>query len=266
MYSQCRYGLIFLICASIFIGSTNAQAIEEVDLELVFLADASGSIDDDEIRFQRSGYGAAIIHPDVLGAIAKGPRQRIAVTYIEWGDSENQNIVVAWSIIDSRKSAERFAGKLKQAPRLAYGRNAIGSALAFAHKLIETNQINGFRRVIDFSGDSANNWSGPPISTTREAVLAAGIVINGLAVLCRDCNGRPVLYDLEQAFAEKIVGGPASFVITAENKKNFADAVRRKMILEIGSGPDKASGKNRFAAAVKNNLRSSGRWEENKTK
>jgi hypothetical protein len=48
-----------------------AQPAESVDLELVLLADASGSIDNAEIRFQREGYAAAITHPDVLWAIAQ---------------------------------------------------------------------------------------------------------------------------------------------------------------------------------------------------
>ena len=45
------------------------SAAEEVDLELVILADASRSIDNAEILFQRQGYTDAITHPDVLGAI-----------------------------------------------------------------------------------------------------------------------------------------------------------------------------------------------------
>ncbi|MEM8742751.1 MAG: DUF1194 domain-containing protein, partial [Pseudomonadota bacterium] len=73
--------------------------------------------------------------------------------------------------------------------------------------------------------------------TARAEVLAAGITINGLAVLCRSCSGRPVSYDLEAAFAERIVGGPGAFVITADSAETFADAVRRKLILEI-SGMD----------------------------
>ena len=49
-----------------------ASAAEAVDLELVLLADASRSIDDGEIRFQRRGYAAALTHPHVLRAIANG--------------------------------------------------------------------------------------------------------------------------------------------------------------------------------------------------
>ncbi len=211
-----------------------ALASQEVDVELVFLADASGSIDDAEIKFQRRGYAEAIVHPDVLSAIDKGLLQKIAVTYVEWGDSGSQEVVVPWTIIDGLESAKNFASALEKTPRLAFGPNAIGSAIAFGQKLIEGNDLKGLRKVIDFSGDSANNWNGISIAEARKSALEAGIVINGLAILCRDCNGRPVLYDLEKAFAEQIIGGPASFVVTADNMESFAGAVRRKMILEIG--------------------------------
>ncbi len=214
-----------------------ASANQEVDVELVFLADASGSIDDAEIKFQRRGYAEAIVHPDVLNAIAKGLLQKIAVTYVEWGDSQSQEVVVPWTIIDGLESAKNFAAALEKTPRLAFGPNAIGSAIAFGQKLIEENDLKGLRRVIDFSGDSANNWNGISIAEARKSALEAGIIINGLAILCRDCNGRPVLYDLEKAFAEQIIGGPASFVVTADNMESFAGAVRRKMILEIGLRP-----------------------------
>ncbi|MCZ6610544.1 MAG: DUF1194 domain-containing protein [Alphaproteobacteria bacterium] len=38
---------------------------------------------------------------------------------------------------------------------------------------------------------------------------------------------------LEDAFAATIIGGPGSFVITADGGASFAKAVRRKLILEI---------------------------------
>ncbi|NNE23261.1 MAG: DUF1194 domain-containing protein, partial [Rhizobiales bacterium] len=48
-----------------------------------------------------------------------------------------------------------------------------------------------------------------------------------------DCSGRPVSYNLEEAFLSQIIGGPGSFVITVDGRKSFARAVRRKLILEI---------------------------------
>jgi len=209
----------------------------EVDLELVLLADATGSIDDAEIRFQRQGYANAITDPAVLAAIRSTAYGRIAVTYVEWGDLHSQDVVVDWTLIDSEESAAAFADALLVPPRRARGRNAIGAALLFGQALIESNAIQGFRRVIDLSADSANNWNGPDIASARAQVLGAGITINGLAVLCRYCSGRPVDYDLEAAFRTGIVGGPGAFVVTADSPATFSDAVRRKLVLEIAGGP-----------------------------
>ena len=220
-----------LFLAALLAIAAPAQATESVALELVLLADATGSIDAAEIRFQREGYAEAITHPDVLDAISfTGP---IAVTYVEWGDADSQDTVAGWTVVEDAASAAAFAKALLEPPRRAFGRNAIGSALLYGKEAIETNGYEGDRKVIDLSADSANNWYGPPIHEAREAVLDAGIVINGLAVLCRSCSGRPVSYDLEEAFEERIIGGPNSFVVTADSAETFADAVRRKLILEI---------------------------------
>ena len=215
-----------------------AAELKEVDVELVFLVDASNSIDDAELRFQRQGYGAAITHPDVLNAIASGLRGQIAVTLVEWADAENQDIVVPWTVIDGARTAEGFRDRLLKARRRAIGSNAIGDALNLAQTLIETNAFAGTRRIIDFSADSANNWSGMPIATARDRALAAGTTINGLAILCLDvdCSGRPVDYNLEEAFSSRITGGPGNFVLTVDSRGDFAAAVRKKLILELAGG------------------------------
>lgn len=226
-------GLV-LVFALMFSLTPRAGAQQSVDLELVLLADASRSIDDTEIRFQRRGYASAITHPDVLSAIGFGFLRKIAVTYVEWGDETSQDVVVPWTIIDGPESAARFAEDLMAAPRRAYGPNSIGSAIAIAHALIDGNGIAGTRRVIDFSGDSAYTQGGVSVIEARARALDAGIIINGLAILCRTCEtGRPGGYDLESAFRTMITGGPGSFVVTADNRQSFATAVRRKMILEI---------------------------------
>lgn len=227
--------IAFAQAAAVVLIASVAYADDDVDLELVLLADASRSIDNAEILFQRRGYADAITHSDVLSAIEQGFRQKIAITYVEWGEASSQEVVVPWTIIDGKASATAFASALLDAPRLAFGPNAIGNALAAAQALIEGNDVDAFRRVIDFSGDSANSFGGVPIAAARASALNADIVINGLAILCRqdDCSGRPNAYDLEDAFAKTIVGGPGSFVVTVDGPSSFADAVRRKLILEI---------------------------------
>jgi Protein of unknown function (DUF1194) len=211
-----------------------AQPLERVDLELVLLADATGSIDDTEIRLQRQGYAEAMLDPQVLWAIDNGGAEgRIAVAYVEWAAAQSQDVVVDWMVVEDEASARAFGERLMAAPRRAYGSNAIGAALLKGLELIEENRLDGWRKVIDLSGDSSWNPMGPTIAHARDAVLGAGVVINGLAILCRRCSGRPNAYDLEAAFAETIIGGPASFVVRADGDERFAEAVRKKLLLEI---------------------------------
>ena len=214
-----------------------AAAQEQVDLELVLLQDASRSIDDVEIKLQRDGYAAGMTHPDVLDTILGGYYRRIVVTYVEWGDETSQEIVVPWTIIDGPKAAAAFARKLRTTPRLASGPNAIGSAIAKGHALIESNSYKGTRKVIDFSGDSSWGGGGVYVHVARAAALADGIIINGLAILCRNCSGRPADLDLELAFETMIIGGPGAFVVTADGNTSFAKAVLRKLLLEVAAAP-----------------------------
>ncbi len=204
---------------------------EDVDLELVLLADASGSISEDEIRFQREGYARAITDARVLATIDGTAYQAIAVTYVEW--AANTAVVVDWMRIDGPASASVFAGRLLDPPRQAYGRNAIGSALLDAKRMIEQNDFEGWRKVIDFSGDSPNSYSGPSIAEARAQVLAAGITINGLPILCRFCDTASRFPDLGRIYEERIIGGRGAFVVTAASEEDLADAIIRKLILEI---------------------------------
>ena len=220
----------FVLTITLVLLCSFARA-EEVDLELVLLADASGSISEDEIQFQRQGYADAITDPRVLSAIAGTLYGSIAVTYVEW--ASNTEVVVDWTKIDGAESAGRFAQSLRNRPRMAYGRNAIGTALLSGKQLIENNQFVGWRRIIDFSGDSPNSYSGPSIAEARQAVINAGITINGLPILCRFCD-TPLRYaNLAEIYERQIIGGPGAFVVTAKSEDDLANAIRRKLILEI---------------------------------
>ena len=224
------------IAFALFAAPVFAQDRVEVGLELVLLADASGSIDQGELEFQRQGYAEAIQDPMVLDAIESSLYGNIAITYVEW--ATNQAVVADWSIVDGADSAKVFADAILAPPRQAFGRNAIGSALLEGKRLIEENDIDAPRRVIDFSGDSMGNSSGPPILLARDEVLAAGITINALPILRPD-DGRRAGANLEDLYTQNIIGGPGSFLVTAEDRASFAQAVRRKLILEIaGKTPE----------------------------
>jgi hypothetical protein len=214
----------------LFLLLTTAAQAQEVDLELVLLADASGSITQAEIDLQRESTATAITDPAVLAAIANTLTGSIAVTYVEW--AANQATVVDWTIIDGPETAEAFAVALLGPPRLATGRNAIGNALLEGKRQIEANDIRSLRQVIDFSGDSAGNFSGAGIEEARAEVVGAGIVINGLPIL--DEGPRDPLL---QEYEARIIGGPGAFAIPALGRDEFVTALRRKLILEIAGTP-----------------------------
>ena len=214
-----------LLAAALLAAPPAAQ--EVVPLELVLLADTSGSIQDSEHAFQRQGYAAALTSPEVVDAItATGG---VALTYVEW--AAGTGVVVPWTVLRTEADARAFADALLTRPRIAAGRNRIGGALLDGLALIEGNDVEGLRRVIDFSGDSANNYSGPAIAASRDAVVAAGVTINALALACRTCDvPRP---GLEAAYEAQIIGGPGAFVVTVEATESFAETVTRKLVAEI---------------------------------
>ena len=107
------------------------SAREPVDLELVLLADATGSIDDVEIRLQRQGYADAMVDPQVLWAIDNGGAERAdrgRLRRMGGGDRRRTWWSTGWW---SRTRPRRgtFGARLMAAPRRAYGSNAIGAAL-----------------------------------------------------------------------------------------------------------------------------------------
>lgn len=234
--TDCLPMILRLIVILLLASPLAAQTQREAGLELVLLADASGSIDAEELDFQRQGYALAITDEAVIAAIRNSIYGNVAVTYVEW--ASNTAVVVPWTIVDSTETARAFADALTGPPRQAYGSNAIGAALLDAKRLIEGNDVFAPRAVIDFSGDSIRNSSGPSISAARAEVLAAGITINALPIL-RPEDGRRAGANLEEEYATRIIGGPGAFMVTAEGRNSFADTVRRKLVLEIsGLTPD----------------------------
>ena len=225
-------------------SSARAQSERmRVDVELVLAADGSGSIDDDELAFQRRGYANAITSDEVLTVIQRGLRGRIALAYVEWGGPGSQHVIVDWQVTSDLETAANFANDLISAPRAARGYNSISQAIDFSVGLIERNIYNGERLVIDISGDGPN-IGGRPVQLSRDDAVAKGITINGL-VIKRPGGGYrgPGGIPLEEHYKRDVVGGPGAFVEVADENRSFEEAVRSKLINEIAdlgvpAGPD----------------------------
>ncbi len=220
-------------------GPAAAKKINYVDLELVIATDVSYSIDDDEARLQREGIAAAFRSKDVIRAIRSGFLRKIAVAYIDYSSSQYNTIVVDWRIVSDAASAEEFATILLKAPPSYGRRTSISDAVELAAEMIGSNQFEGTRRVIDVSGDGPNNF-GRLVDRVRDETAAKRITINGLPIV-NDGGGfrgsRYYLPDLDLYYRGCVIGGPGAFIEVAKDFKDFARAIRRKLILEIAAAP-----------------------------
>ncbi len=226
-----------LLCA----GSARAEA--EVDLLLVLAADVSQSMRDADLRLQRQGYAAALRDPEVQAAIASGPHGAIGLLYMEWSGVEDQRVLLPWTRLGDGEAAEVAALTLAETPVRSGTWTSISSAVAAAHGLAAAAPFTAPRRVFDISGDGENN-AGTPVEVVRDQAVADGIVINGLPIvrsgLRPASDGRPGRTVLEEHYRMAVTGGPGSFVLPARGLDAFADAIRRKLILEIaGRWPDR---------------------------
>jgi hypothetical protein len=233
------------IILSLFLLGTalapSTWAADDVDLALVLVTDVSRSIDDSEFALEKDGYGAAFTSDQVLSAIRSGPLGAIAVAYVEFASGFEVKTVLDWTIIRDPETAKAFVDKLAQAPRSYWGRTAISAGIDHAVGMLAESGVNASRRTIDVCGDGTNN-AGREVSSARDDAVAAGITINGLAII----NEHPVSWTfahvqppggLQNYYRENVTGGPGSFVLEVRDFKTFGDAMTRKLVAEIASGP-----------------------------
>lgn len=202
--------------------------MEAVDLALVLAVDVSASVDFDEFGLMLGGLAAAFRDEGVRAATAAGPRGAVAVAVLFW--SESQEVAVPWMRIVGPAEAEALARALEEAPRQPRAAaTAIGEALVAALALLARCPAETPRLVVDVSGDGRSNRGRPP-GPVRDLGVAAGAVINGLAVL----NEEP---DLLAHYEGEVIGGTGCFAMECADYEDFAQAIRRKLLREMRGAP-----------------------------
>lgn len=234
------FGLLSLAVAGLWAGrAPNAQSAasppEEVDVALVLAVDVSYSMDLDELALQRNGYIEAFRSPQLHEAVAKGAIGKIAVTYFEWAGGHFQHVVRPWKVIDTPQSAIAFAEELGEAQTRRGRRTSISAAIDLGVQLLEQVNVMPMRKVIDISGDGANN-DGRPVTTARDEAGAKGISINGLPVMLKQASYFDI-DDLDVYYRNCVVTGLGAFVIPIRERSQFAEATKSKLLREIAEAP-----------------------------
>jgi hypothetical protein len=198
----------------------------DVALALVLAVDASGSVSNGRFELQKQGYAAAFRNRQVLSSIRSLATQSIAVTMMQWTGPQLHVQVVDWTLVKDETTINALADAIDKAERQLFGGGtSISGAIDYSRILLAASPYRGIRRVIDISGDGANN-RGRPASLARNEAVRDGIGINGLPILS-------VEPDLDRYYYNNVIGGPGAFMIPAENYDTFADAILKKLITEI---------------------------------
>ncbi|UFN50181.1 DUF1194 domain-containing protein [Roseomonas sp. OT10] len=203
--------------------------MQPVDLALCLAVDVSASVDFDEFGLMMGGLAAAWREEGILAAATAGPRGAVAVCLVQWSGPGAQAVAVPWQVVDGAAAAAALAGAMDMAPRLPpAGATALGEGMAAGLALLGRYDAPAERLVLDISGDGAGN-AGRPSGPVRDLAVAAGVTINGLAVL----NEEP---DLLAHYQAEVIGGPGAFAMTCADYGDFAAAIARKLLREIQGG------------------------------
>src|SRR5882672_12840809 len=177
-----------------------APPVPAAGVALVLAIDVSESVSAERYVLQHDGIARAFETPLLVDAIAAVPGG-IEVLVLEWSDPDKIAVTVGWTRIANRGAAAAFSAAVRGTQRTSHGLTAIGSAMLAAAAAFDRMPEPAGHRVIDISGDGMANFGVPPV-TARDALVKAGITINGLAILSEE----PWLDDY---YRNNVVGGPA---------------------------------------------------------
>jgi hypothetical protein len=212
-------------CLAVVIASyLKAAPAVGAGLALVLAIDVSASVTADSYVLQRNGIARAFEDPRLVDAISAVPGG-IEVLVLEWSDPDQIKVTVGWQRVGDPHSAPAFAAAVRSTKRSSNGLTAIGPALLAAAAAFDSLPEAAGRRIIDISGDGMANFGLPP-KVARDRIVAAGISINGLAILTEESW-------LEGYYRSNVIGGPEAFVLVAQDLGSFADTMLRKLVREV---------------------------------
>ena len=198
--------------------------MDRVELAMVLAVDGSASVTYDEFGLIAGGMAAALRDPSVVAGLTRAP---CMLSLLLWSGVGAQEILTDWTRISSPSELEAFAAEVDNMPRLVKaGETAIGEALLASLTLLAHLPAVTKRSIVNVIGDGRSNVGIAP-GPIRDRMAAADITINGLCIL----HEEP---DLLDSYNAEVIGGPGAFAVVCRDYPDFEDAMRRKLMREIG--------------------------------
>jgi hypothetical protein len=230
-----RHALVATSALALAPFTATAVEREAVGMQLILAADVSGSVNATRYKTQQEGYLEALGDSRVLNVIRELDPPVLAITFIAW--AREQEVMVPWMRVQDARSMDLFRNRLKNTQRPQIGINTfISRALFFCGRQFD-QEFSGGRKVIDVSGDGDDNLGIAGVRDARDALVAKGVVINGLPIIVK-----PPEYifppqppeGLDVYYRRHVVGGEGHVLIESIGFDNFKQAILQKLLLEIG--------------------------------
>ena len=200
----------------------------DVDVELVLCVDSSESIDSDEFALQRQGIALAFQSEEIVNAIQRGALGRIAVSLVDFAD--DASVRVPFVVISDTKSADRFAAMVLASDREKNGNTSISAGIWTSVQDLDAAPFLATRRVIDVSGDGANNRDWPEFGISMDTAVKSAkknhIIINGLPIESDELG-------VAQFYQKWVLTGRGAFMVVAKDVADFGRAIKHKLIREV---------------------------------
>ena len=197
-----------------------------VTVELVLALDSSASVDANEFALQIEGLARAFADPDVQRAVENLRPLGAAVAVMQWGAPGETRVVLPFTHLETARDSKAFGFRIGLARRWMWASaTSIATAIADGTAMIEGNGFDGFRKIIDVSGDGEDN-GGADLEAARQAARAKGIIVNGLPIMA-DSPG------LDRYYQTYVLIGLDSFIEPARDFDDYVRAIREKLLKEL---------------------------------
>lgn len=190
-----------------------------VAVALVLLLDASASIRDADWRAQVDGHAAALRDP----AIARIVERDGGLALLALAFSDTTTPMVPWRVIRNGEQLHAAAQALAEGPRGIPSGTAMGEAVFDALRALAQAPCVADVEIVDLVTDGEANTD--PMLRARGYAEAQGVKINALAV------GPPQA----EAWLRQFAVTPGGFVMRAAAWGDFAEVMRRKLVLELAA-------------------------------